>query len=364
MAEELRRRPWSIGVLAIAGFPFVTSGFFSKDTIIAAAWHTHPVIAWCLIGAATLTAFYMFRLFAMTFLGKPKDHHVHEHAHESPLWMTVPLIVLAVFSVVAGYDFWHGTLLDPAGASVTTAGSIGHHEHSTVVMALAIAAGVGGLLLGFVVFGSGDPAKVARWKSKPFRAIEPACAAKFGFDEFYRDDAASAESAEGLGLGLSIVARLAELLGHRVEVRSVLGRGSCFSVTVPEAAARPADAPEPGPAAGDGLQGQRVLVIDNDDAVLGSTADLLRSWGCHVQAQHGLPERPAAADTPPDLLLVDMHLDHGDDGVAVVTRLRSHHGRAIPALVMTGDVTVATRERLAAVGLRLRSALTRLLQRG
>ena len=176
-----------IGVLAIAGFPFVTSGFFSKDAILAAAWHTHPTIAWMLIGAATLTAFYMFRLFAMTFLGKPKDAHVYEHAHESPMSMTIPLLVLAVFSVIAGYDFWHGKLLDPAGAGVVTAGSIHHHEHSAVVMALAITAGLLGLGLGAVVFGSGDPVKIARWKWRPFRALEPACAAKFGFDEVYRE---------------------------------------------------------------------------------------------------------------------------------------------------------------------------------
>ncbi len=131
----------------------------------------------------------MFRLFAMTFLGKPKDHHVHEHAHESPLWMTIPLIVLAVFSVVAGYDFWHGKLLDPAGASVSDgAGSI----HAPRALAWSSwgsrsPPASAGSLLGFVVFGSGDPAKVARWKWKPFRAIEPACAAKFGFDEVYRE---------------------------------------------------------------------------------------------------------------------------------------------------------------------------------
>jgi NADH-quinone oxidoreductase subunit L len=190
-----------IGVLAIAGFPFITSGFFSKDAILAAVWNTHRTLAWVLIASATLTAFYMFRLFAMTFLGKPKDHHVHEHAHESPLSMTVPLLILAVFSVVAGYDFWHSKLLDPAaagvvvakagmaldGAGLAVAGSIGHHEHSSLVMILAIVAGVGGLAFGYVVFGSGDPAKVARWKSKPVRLLEPACAAKFGFDEFYRE---------------------------------------------------------------------------------------------------------------------------------------------------------------------------------
>jgi CheY-like chemotaxis protein len=157
-------------------------------------------------------------------------------------------------------------------------------------------------------------------------------------------------------------------------VRSVPGRGSRFSITVPHVAAQEPAAAEPALPVADGLRGQRVLIIDNDDAVLGSTADLLRSWGCIVHAQHGLGELPDDRHTPLDLLLVDMHLDHGDDGIAAVARLRSLRGHVIPALVMTGDVTVATRERLAAAGLpslekpltalRLRSALTRLLQRG
>ncbi len=194
------------------------------------------------------------------------------------------------------------------------------------------------------------------------------------FDEFYRGDGAGAASDEGLGLGLSIVARLADLLGHRVEVRSVPGRGSCFSITVPETPPHQPLATLPlAPAAGS-LQGRRVLVIDNNDAVLDSTAQLLRSWGCEVQARHGLDGPPDAQAVPPDLLLVDMHLDNGETGVDVVARLRAQQGRDIPALIMTGDVTLATRERIAAAclpqvekplsALRLRSALTRLLQRG
>ena len=195
------------------------------------------------------------------------------------------------------------------------------------------------------------------------------------FDEFYRVEGSTTESREGLGLGLSIVARLAELLGHHVAVRSLPGRGSCFTVTVPDVPAAPelAAAAVPGDAAPHhSLEGLQVLVIDNNDAVLDSTAQLLRHWGCSVQALHGLPEALQSGHPAPDLLLVDMHLDQGDSGVAVVQRLRQQLGRLVPALVMTGDVTVATRERIIAArlpmvekplsALRLRSALARALR--
>ena len=92
-----------IGTIAISGIP-PFSGFFSKDEILAAAYE-HNKILW-VIGVITagLTAFYMFRLYAMTFLGSfrgsPEQQH---HLHESPSAMTIPLIILAILSVVGGF---------------------------------------------------------------------------------------------------------------------------------------------------------------------------------------------------------------------------------------------------------------------
>jgi NADH-quinone oxidoreductase subunit L len=179
-----------VGVLAIAGFPFL-SGFYSKDAILAAAFHRFPVLFWIGLASAILTAFYMTRLFVRTFLGEPKDHHVHEHAHESPATMTVPLLVLALLSVVAGWPFlgWDAALLAPPTdvvvAGTHTVGDL-HFEHDGFVMVLAIAAGLGGLALGWVVFGVAKAAAVERWK-RPFRALETAFANKFWFDELYRE---------------------------------------------------------------------------------------------------------------------------------------------------------------------------------
>jgi NADH-quinone oxidoreductase subunit L len=91
-----------IGCLAIAGIiPF--SGFFSKDEILAAAFAQNPV--YYVLGAvgALMTSFYMFRLYAMTFQGKFRGTHEQEHhLHESPAAMTIPLIILAVFSFAGG----------------------------------------------------------------------------------------------------------------------------------------------------------------------------------------------------------------------------------------------------------------------
>ena len=91
-----------IGCIAIAGVP-PFSGFFSKDEILAAAYAKNPIYWFLgLIGAA-MTAFYMFRLYATTFLGQFRGTEVQaSHLHESPVSMTIPLIILAVLSAVGG----------------------------------------------------------------------------------------------------------------------------------------------------------------------------------------------------------------------------------------------------------------------
>ncbi|TFL20217.1 NADH-quinone oxidoreductase subunit L [Jannaschia formosa] len=105
-----------IGTLAITGvgipllyvgFPIGFAGFVSKDAIIEVAYVGSTGAFWILVAAATLTSFYSWRLMFLTFYGKPRgDRHTHEHAHESPAVMTVPLAVLAVGSVLAGMVFY------------------------------------------------------------------------------------------------------------------------------------------------------------------------------------------------------------------------------------------------------------------
>jgi NADH-quinone oxidoreductase subunit L len=92
-----------IGCLAIAGIPGF-SGFFSKDEILTAAFAHQPVLYFGALLAALMTAFYMFRLYTLTFTGGFRGTHEQEHhLHESPVAMTLPLIILAVFAVIGGY---------------------------------------------------------------------------------------------------------------------------------------------------------------------------------------------------------------------------------------------------------------------
>lgn len=96
-----------IGSLALAGFP-PFAGFYSKDVILEAAFmsesHVGKLAYYMGISAAFLTAFYSWRLLFLTFHGKTRaDHHTFDHAHESPLSMLIPLALLAVGSIVAGY---------------------------------------------------------------------------------------------------------------------------------------------------------------------------------------------------------------------------------------------------------------------
>jgi NADH-quinone oxidoreductase subunit L len=97
-----------IGTLALTGFP-LTAGYFSKDAIIESAFASHNPLAFygflMTVVAAGLTAFYSWRLIFVTFHGEPHDHHHYEAAHESPLWMLIPIGILAAGSLLAGFPF-------------------------------------------------------------------------------------------------------------------------------------------------------------------------------------------------------------------------------------------------------------------
>jgi len=92
-----------IGTLALAGCPGF-SGYYSKDLIVAYAHGASNAVFWITVGSALLTSFYMFRLFFVVFMGQPRSDHA-KHAHQSPAVMTVPLLLLAVPSLAAGYPF-------------------------------------------------------------------------------------------------------------------------------------------------------------------------------------------------------------------------------------------------------------------
>jgi NADH-quinone oxidoreductase subunit L len=97
-----------IGTLALTGFP-LTAGYFSKDAIIESAYASSNPLAFygflMTVIAAGLTAFYSWRLMFKTFFGEPRDPEHYESAHESPLWMLIPIGVLAAGSILAGFPF-------------------------------------------------------------------------------------------------------------------------------------------------------------------------------------------------------------------------------------------------------------------
>ena len=97
-----------IGTLALTGFPLF-AGYFSKDAIIESAYASHNPFAFygflMTVVAAGLTSFYSWRLIFKTFFGEPHDQEHYEAAHESPLWMLIPIGVLAAGSILAGFPF-------------------------------------------------------------------------------------------------------------------------------------------------------------------------------------------------------------------------------------------------------------------
>src|SRR5436305_10531350 len=146
----------------------------------------------------------------------------------------------------------------------------------------------------------------------------PASKSKAIFREFHRLQQ-GAQIARGLGLGLSIVERIARVLDHRIELDSLPGRGSHFCVQVPLAPSLAADLPEPHLDRGEigQLAGMKVLCVDNDRSVLDGMQTLLAGWGCDVIKATdlaGAQQAVRASQARPAGLLIDYHLDR-DNGL-------------------------------------------------
>lgn len=174
------------------------------------------------------------------------------------------------------------------------------------------------------------------------------------FREFYQVDSAR-PGAAGLGLGLAIVDRLCRLLDHPLELASVRGKGSRFSITVPRASApvEPAEIPHPLRAVIEPFAAKLVVVIDDDRLVLDAMSGLLRGWGCRVVVSTSSQDALADLSEPhrePDLVISDFHFAHGETGIAVIERLRHAFKATIPALLVTGDISVERKQEAEAGG--------------
>ena len=169
------------------------------------------------------------------------------------------------------------------------------------------------------------------------------------FLEFNQLDVGRAADRKGVGLGLAIVERIAEILGYPIAVRSWPGRGSMFSIEVPLSDEMPLPISQLPvlPTTGNPLPGRRLLVIDNEVSILDSMQALLGQWGCEVlTATDQAGALLALQGRAPELILADYHLDHGVVGCEVVKHLREHFGCKIPAVIITADRTDQCRRAL------------------
>jgi NADH-quinone oxidoreductase subunit L len=182
-----------IGGFALSGFPLVTAGFWSKDEIFSDAFgHGHILVFGTLALAALLTAFYTMRQITLTFLGEPRTKAA-EHAKETPWTMTLPLVILAIFSVVAGWvgipehfpaigglfpnwfhEFVGGTLIELPEAVA----------FNFVPLLTSLVVALGGLYLGWLVYrnlpaGAEDPVEEA------VPSVHTLLKNKYYFDELY-----------------------------------------------------------------------------------------------------------------------------------------------------------------------------------
>jgi PAS domain S-box-containing protein len=174
------------------------------------------------------------------------------------------------------------------------------------------------------------------------------------FEEYHQLDNPARERSRGLGLGLTVVQRMAELLGHRIDMRSTLGRGSMFAVEVPLGQSRPEAAPAEVPrAAVTEGRGARVLLVEDDAPVRESLELFLGLEGYEVTAAttaHEALARVAEGSVQPRILIADHNLPGGMSGVDLVGRLRTRVGQEMAAIVLTGDASVETMREITASG--------------
>ncbi len=162
------------------------------------------------------------------------------------------------------------------------------------------------------------------------------------FEEFVQLGNAERDRNQGIGLGLSIVKRLADLLDVIVEVESVAGEGAHFRIGVPEGdEAQYRFTHSPDLTMPDHLASLFVLVIDDEEEACLAVEGLLETWGCVVMcAQSGdaaIQQLREIGDTP-DLILSDYRLRDGETGGDVIMRIRRQFGLALPAIILTGDI--------------------------
>lgn len=173
------------------------------------------------------------------------------------------------------------------------------------------------------------------------------------FDEYHQIDNDARERSKGLGLGLSIVQRLSDLLGHRISVKSRPSKGSVFAIALerldgrgrPPGLSMPDKPDKPDRSAAQILKTGRILIVEDDDEIRTLLEQSLSDEGYTVSS---IPDGPSAlryissGNPTPDLVLTDYNLPGGLNGVEVVAEIRKGRKTEVPAIVLTGDISTKT----------------------
>src|SRR3989441_1913786 len=224
-----RKLPWTYWTMLIAGGALSAipplAGFWSKDGIVGAAFtNGYPLLLGVGVLTGALTAFYVTRALWLTFHGEPRDHHLYEHAHESPPVMVLPLAALAVGSAVVGFigvppeaGFIHGFLrpaLEARGGEVAEATRSPALVTALGLPATSVAAGLIGIAIALSMYvrHRPDPAAVARAAGAYYRILVN----KYYVDELYDHrfvDIARAFAGAAWAFDIHIIDGLANRLG-------------------------------------------------------------------------------------------------------------------------------------------------------
>lgn len=175
-----------IGTASIAGFPFVTAGFWSKDEILLAMWEAHSPLFIVAALAATLTAFYMFRLYFLTFSGPYRGDESHP-PHESGWCMTLPLMILALPSIAAGFigTPWKNLFYDFIHFSATGGHEMAtHHGLNPIVVGVSLTVFFVGTLTAWVMYGKAESPLPQQFADK-FKVLYQLSWQRFYVDELY-----------------------------------------------------------------------------------------------------------------------------------------------------------------------------------
>lgn len=210
------------------------------------------------------------------------------------------------------------------------------------------------------------------------------------FREFFQLAQPHLNTQKGLGLGLAIVDRLVKLLGHRIELRSAPGKGTVFALEVPIASHPVKSAVDisgrfsfyqgeeetAAPAEISPLAEKRLLVVDDDAAVLSGTASAMSSWGCQISTAGSVAKvvQLIRGGAEWDFIVSDYQLGNDTNGIDVINLVRQHQNRQVPCLLITGDTSQAVLKLVSVSGYqllhkpvrpaKLRSMIVHLLEEG